>query len=293
MQDWNYLYASVQGKGHIEENIPCQDYCSVTAHVGFTICIVSDGAGSCVNSHIGSEKVAKFANIHFAGLVEERKWNIEQQIITPEEWQKGAQKTLKTVRDDLERISIQGYDYKSLSCTIIVVIQIKNKLLVTHIGDGRAGYCDSNDHWDSMITPYKGRYSNETVFITSDIWEDQKCLNKYIKSSIIEGEIKAFCLLTDGCENASFECYKPDEKTGIPVDNNKPFKDFFYENVNLHIPNLIKSKKSQEELNHIWKSFLIDGNDTLKGESDDKSMILAVKVPNNKGNSDGKIITIR
>jgi serine/threonine protein phosphatase PrpC len=279
MQDWNYLFASVRGKGHIEENIPCQDYCSVFPHTGYTICVVSDGAGSCENSHIGSEKVTQLANIHFSGLIEEKKWNKGKKKIKLEEWQEVSHKTLKAVRDDLKRISIEGYDFKSLSCTLIVVIQIKNKLLVTHIGDGRAGYCNYNDEWAAMLTPYKGRYSNETVFITSDIWEDETSLNKYIKSAIVEEKIKAFCLLTDGCENASFECYKLDEATQIPEDINKPFKDFFHENVNLHIPNLIKSQKSQQELNQIWESFLTDGNETLKNESDDKTMILAVKVP--------------
>jgi Protein phosphatase 2C len=279
MQDWNYLFASVRGKGHIEENIPCQDYCSVFPHTGYTICVVSDGAGSCENSHIGSETVTQSANIHFSSLVEEKKWNKGKKKITLEEWQQTSQKTLRAIRDDLEKISIQGYNFKSLSCTLIVVIQIKNKLLVTHIGDGRAAYCNSNDEWVAMLTPYKGRYSNETVFITSDIWEDDTSLNKYIKSTVVVEKIKAFCLLTDGCENASFECYKLDEETQIPEDINKPFKDFFHENVNLHIPNLIKSQKSQQELNQIWESFLTDGNDTLKSESDDKTMILAVKVP--------------
>jgi len=251
----------------------------VFQHIGYTICVVSDGAGSCENSHIGSEKVTQFANIHFAGLVEEKKWNKGKKKISPEEWQEASQGTLKAIRDDLEKISIQGYDFKSLSCTLIVVIQMKNKLLVTHIGDGRAGYCNSNDEWASMMTPYKGKYSNETVFITSDIWYNKLNLNKYIKSTVVEETIKAFCLLTDGCENASFECYKLDEETQVPEDINKPFKDFFHENVNIHIPNLVNSQKSQEELNHIWKSFLTDGNDTLKSENDDKTMILAVKVP--------------
>jgi serine/threonine protein phosphatase PrpC len=280
MQEWYYLFASVRGKGHFEENIPCQDSCEVFPHTGYTICVVSDGAGSCENSNIGSAKATAFANIHFSGLVEEKKWDKGKKKIALSEWQQVSQITLKAIRDDLEKVSIEGgFDFKSLSCTLIVIIQIKNKLLLTHIGDGRAGYCNSKDEWAAMLTPYKGRYSNETVFITSDIWENETNTNKYIKSAIVEENIKAFCLLSDGCENASFECYKLDEVTQIPEDINKPYKEFFHENVNFHIPNLIKSQKSQEELNQIWKSFLTDGNDTLKNESDDKSMILAVKMP--------------
>ncbi|MEO8821747.1 MAG: PP2C family serine/threonine-protein phosphatase [Ginsengibacter sp.] len=280
MKDWKYLYAFVQGKGHIEDNIPCQDYCKVFQHKNYSICVVSDGAGSCEKSDLGSKKATEFTDIHFPKLIEQRKWHTPNAKIKSKEWHKVAIKGLRAIKEDLERVRIaEGCELKSLSCTIIIAIQFKTKLLLTHIGDGRAGYCNTKDEWKEMLTPYKGRYSNETVFITSNIWRDEETLDRYIESRIIEEKLKAFCLLTDGCENASFECYKINEKSSIPEDINKPFKEFFDENINVHIPNLIKAQKSQSELNEIWKSFLRTGNDTLKNESDDKSMILAVKIP--------------
>jgi len=280
MKDWSYLYAYVQGKGHIEENIPCQDYCNVFQHTNYSICVVSDGAGSCERSDIGSMNATSFANHHFSKLIEENKWHRAKAKIKPKEWRKVSIKCLKAIKKDLEKISIsEGCTLKSLSCTLIIAIHFKDKLLITHVGDGRAGYCNNKDEWKAMLTPYKGSYSNETVFITSDIWHDEATLNKYIESKIITEKVKAFCLLTDGCENASFECYKIDEQSSIPVDVNRPFKDFFHDNVSIHIPNLVKAQKSQSELNEIWETFLKCGNDTLKNESDDKSMILAVKIP--------------
>lgn len=72
MKDWSYLYASVQGKGHIEENIPCQDYCNVFQHTSYSICVVSDGAGSCEKSDIGSMNATSSANHHFSKLLEEK-----------------------------------------------------------------------------------------------------------------------------------------------------------------------------------------------------------------------------
>lgn len=278
MQDWNYLYASVQGKSHIEENIVCQDFCDVFSHDNYCICVVSDGAGSCINSHIGSRDTTKFAIAHFSKLIEEKKWNKGKSKITNDEWMLEARKTLKQVRDDLEKFSSTGLGFETLSCTLIVVIQLKNKLLLTHIGDGRAGYCTNQNEWFSMMTPYIGTYSNQTVFITSNIWEDETSLNKYIESNIIDTKnLKAFCLLTDGCENASFECYKFNEELQMPEDINKPYKDFFEANVNVNIPNLIKDGKEEQELNEIWASFLKEGNTALKNENDDKTMILAIK----------------
>jgi len=278
MQDWKYLYASVQGKSHIEESIVCQDCCDVFSHNNYSICVVSDGAGSCVNSHIGSRDTTKFAITHFSKLIEEKKWNKGKAKITNDEWLLEAQKTLRQVRDDLEKSNLTGSSFETLSCTLIVVIQLKNKLLLTHIGDGRAGYCTTKNEWFSMMTPYIGSYSNQTVFITSNIWEDETNLNKYIESTIIDVQnIKAFCLLSDGCENASFECYKFNEELQMPEDLNKPYKDFFDLNVNVNIPNLIKEGKEEQELNEIWASFLKEGNAALKNENDDKTMILAIK----------------
>ena len=279
MKDWSYLYASVKGKGHVEENIECQDYSDVFINQDYTICVVSDGAGSCANSSIGAENVVKLVNIHFSKLIEENDWHTTQNDITLEKWQQASYEALRKVRDDLERKSIEFDSFKSLSCTLIVVIHLHNKLLVTHIGDGRAGYCNLNNEWYPMMTPYKGNYNNETVFITSDIWKDEVGLCKYIESKIFDDVIKAFCLLSDGCENASFECYKFNKKSKAMEDINKPYKKFFQENVDVHIPYLVKAQKDQKELNEIWGNFLNSGNEKLKNESDDKTMILAVKVP--------------
>ncbi len=279
MKDWSYLYASVQGKGHIEENIPCQDFCKIFHHTSYTICVVSDGAGSCEKSDIGSKKATEFANTYFPKLIEEKKWHKPHAKIKTKDWHKAAIKGLKAIRDDLERVSTsEGCDIKELSCTLIILIHLKEKLLITHIGDGRAGYCNTKDEWKAMMKPYKGGYSNETVFITSNIWGDKEKLNHYVESRVCSEKIKAFCLLSDGCENASFECYKVNSETSVPEDLNKPFKDFFHENINNNIPKLVKAGKKPEELNEIWKSFLANGNDTLKNESDDKTMILAVKI---------------
>ena len=279
MKEWSYLYASVQGKGHIEENTPCQDFCDIFRHTNYTICVVSDGAGSCEKSDIGSKKATEFAAIHFPKLIEEKKWHKPNAKVKQKDWQKIAIKGLRAIKEELERVSIsEGCELKALSCTLIIVIHLHEKLLVTHIGDGRAGYCNNKDEWKAIITPYKGGYSNETVFITSDIWDDEEKLSKYIESKVYGEKIKAFCLLSDGCENASFECYKINGENSIPEDVNKPFKDFFHENINTNIPKLIKAGKEPDELNQIWKSFLTNGNDVLKNESDDKSMILAVKI---------------
>lgn len=275
--EWIFAFAAVIGKGHIQEGLPCQDYCDVNEYDNFSIAVVADGAGSCANSQIGSKKVSELALDHFAGAIKQNGWADSNLLPTLEDWSAQAKQLLLQVRNDLYIFSENDkIDFKSLSCTIIVTIALKNGLLVTHIGDGRAGYCTKENNWLHMISPYHGEEANETVFITSDIWEPA-IIDKYIECAVIDEAVKAFCLLSDGCEKAAFECNLFDEQENVFYDPNKPFKEFYDKNIHVHLPHLRNQGKSQEEINALWRNFLENGNETLRNETDDKSMILAVK----------------
>ena len=161
-----------------------------------------------------------------------------------------------------------------------MVITLNDGLLVTHIGDGRAGYLNAADEWHALITPFHGSEANETVFITSDIWSDD-IIDTYLSADVVAGEVKAFCLLSDGCEKAAFECNLYDAENEVYYDPNRPFPLFFKSNIDI-IPKLFENGLSQDEVNTNWQAFLAGGNETLKTESDDKTLILAVKT--NGGN---------
>ncbi|MBN9386293.1 MAG: protein phosphatase 2C domain-containing protein [Chitinophagaceae bacterium] len=275
--EWIFASASVIGKAHITRNIPCQDYSKVQRFDNFSIAVVSDGAGSSENSHIGSNKVCEYSLNYFENLVLNRGWNEQDNLPPKELWHELAKQTLCLVKDDLDKFSMSNdLEYKSLSCTIILAIILPSGLLITHIGDGRAGYCDSNLNWNPLITPFHGELANETVFITSDIW-DESVIDEYIRSESIETDIKAFCLLTDGCENASFECNLFDQDKGIYFDPNRPFPLFFNPNLKI-LAQLNDQGMTEAEINKLWEKFLEAGNDRLKNEMDDKTMILAISV---------------
>jgi hypothetical protein len=275
-QKWIFAYASAIGNSHITEKIPCQDFCSVENYNNFSIAIVCDGAGSCSNSQIGSKNVTEFCQFHFGNLIKKHKWNLSK-LPTQKYWHSEAKKTLRTIKEDLVNFSINdNLDFKSLSCTVIVTIVLKHGLLVTHIGDGRAGYCNMKDEWFPTITPFHGELANQTVFITSDIW-NEKDIDNYIESKVIKEQVKAFCLLSDGCEKASFECNLFDQVKETYYDPNKPYSLFFNPNVKI-LPELHNQNKTQEEINTLWETFLTKGNEKLKIEPDDKTLILGVRV---------------
>jgi hypothetical protein len=274
---WIFAFGSARGNSHVAENLPCQDSCKVEQCENFAISVVCDGAGSCENSHIGSEWVTARCISQFKEAVKANKWVDDNILPNQETWHCIAKQTLKSVRTDLERFSSdRELPFKSLSCTIIVVIAFDTGLLITHIGDGRAGYCNTKDEWQSIMKPLHGNEANETVFITSDIWDDP-IIDTYIESNVVIDRVKAFCLLTDGCEKSSYECNLFDKEKELYYDPNIPYPLFFDPNVKV-LPKLHRQGKSQEEINTLWITFLTAGNEKLKIEPDDKTMVLGVRL---------------
>ena len=55
-EKWISAWCSIIGSSHILEGLPCQDSSKVEYILDsdFVIAAISDGAGSCTNSHIGS-----------------------------------------------------------------------------------------------------------------------------------------------------------------------------------------------------------------------------------------------
>src|SRR4051812_1559152 len=73
-KNWISAWCSLTGSSHISESLPCQDDSKVEyiTDTNIIIAAVSDGAGSCANSKIGSnflvdnviEKIASFLKVN-------------------------------------------------------------------------------------------------------------------------------------------------------------------------------------------------------------------------------------
>jgi len=270
--EWKILGASIIGKAHIKSNQPCQD-----AHIiefidsSKGIAIVSDGAGSCENSHLGSGFVVETLKLQMIEVLKKTALLEKDFIVDEDLWRNSLIKQLKILEVKLKEYAIrESVDYKSLSCTLILLLFSDHRLLVSNIGDGRAGYSNDNLEWKSLFTPFKGSQVGETVFITSDIFNNHEQL---IGTQIIEDNIKSFTLLSDGCELASWECNHKNLYDDTYYDPNNPYPDFFNPCVkalkSMHMDNL-----SDQEINTKWIGFLENGNKTLQKETDDKTMIL-------------------
>lgn len=282
---WLVVGASVTGMSHLRTNPPvtCQDsHVVLEIEDGWGVAVVCDGAGTAGNSHLGSAFVVRTTAEMFKERVKEHKWHKRDSLCSSniefpsqETWQQIAQKVFVDAAGKLQRYSEDiEVSFETLACTVISVIYSPVGILIAHIGDGRAAYCDAQGQWRAMMTPFKGEEASQTVFITDPIWNN---LNSYMETRVIKENISAFALMSDGCENHSFEVNikKPDEEKYY--DPNTPYAGFFNPPVN-NIQEAYKSKISDTAIREKWSMFIEAGNSGLKNETDDKTMIIGVFV---------------
>lgn len=283
-KSWVVFGNSVIGKSHIKRNLPCQDnhyYQIINSHWG--VAIVSDGAGSAKYSEQGSSYIAnEFGEKTLPSLLEQNVWFNKGNLPSETEWQEFAETTINFLRNMLKVKSDAKKDIKisDLSATVIILVFSHKGVLSINVGDGRAAYRNANSEWKAIIDPFRGEEANQTVFVTSLFDEKnyktlQKDFKKYIRTKIIKESITAFAVLSDGVEKASFLCSKFDEANKKWEDPNIPYKPFFEP-----IHNMVVLNKNDDFFNEgnkeRIKRFLKSGNEKLKNEEDDKTLIMGV-----------------
>jgi len=189
---WKSVSCAVQGKGHIQTGIPCQDKALTLARNSVNIIALADGAGSAKLSHYGAEQavicVAEHISDNFANLIEN---NDGKQV---------KQQILRAVRYSLESLATEREcNLSDLACTLLVVAVFEDNFLIIHIGDGVIGYL-KNEELKIASLPDKGEFANTTTFVTSD-----KALAsmKLIKGKI--EDIAGFVIMSDGTEHSLYD----------------------------------------------------------------------------------------
>lgn len=276
-KDLSVVGASVIGLSHIQMNKPCQDYCGYEElENGWGIAITSDGAGSAEHSEVGSKIVVERGIFHFKQKILSKKWMAENMLPTDAEWTQSAYYAFKSVYDDLKIVAEKnGKTLSSLAATAIVLIHTPRGILVSHIGDGRAGYADLNGCWKSIIVPHKGEEANQTIFMTSEFWN----IPNYVMSGVIVPESRvirdvpsAFALMSDGCENTCWLCNRYDEEKQMYGDPNEPY-DKFFTSICTSIESMRNTNEHLDDRKTKWANYLLLTGKFAK-EPDDKTMIV-------------------
>ena len=205
---WKAIACSEIGTSHQKSRLPCQDYTEFIrlnnagklADDGkIVIGAVSDGAGSCKYSDIGSKLAVITALKHLKNCAKELKEN--QKDSSPEileDWANQAfVKILEKVKERFgRRAKEKSCSPKDFSCTLLVVIASPNWLVAMQIGDGFIVTRNRKpkSEYKLLFHPSKGEYANETTFVTA-----ANALEKMQVKTLFDKQ-QFICAASDGLE---------------------------------------------------------------------------------------------
>jgi hypothetical protein len=275
---WIVLAASATGPSHVADGLPCQDAYHVRQIDGDCgVVALADGAGSCAASDIGARMVVEQATRQVPEALAAAGYELGVREPGLLVWHEIAFDCIMRIGEEVRVLAAStSRPFEAFSSTLIIVVYSPLGLLVTHVGDGRAGWRDRHGTWRSMIRPFRGRYANETVFLTTvcDVgWPEAELL---VESRVVRAEPTAFVLMSDGCERSAFECRIFDERTGSYHDPNRPYAPWLEPKVDF-AHRLAVSGAPLERGNEVLAQYLASGGGRLGQEPDDKTLVLGVR----------------
>ena len=188
---WKCSQCAIQGRGHVDKGIPCQDKVGIRHSKGTHVMCLSDGAGSAKLSHFGAECVVEYGLNLFVSSFED--------VFEISDGDKAKTVILETVLEGIEAKAKElSCDIKDLAATFLAVAVHEDKYIIVHVGDGVIGYLS-----DGIIkvasSPSNGEFSNETFFVTSS---NAATAMKIFKGHI--NNIEGFVIMSDGTEQSLY-----------------------------------------------------------------------------------------
>ncbi len=189
---WNMLQCAVQGRGHIRENIPCQDKTYVLSENDVCVIALADGAGSAKMSHYGAAYVTRYICDELAGGFE--------RYFAEEDGVAIKRKLVDDLLTGLTRVATaQKCEVKDLASTLLAAAVKDGRYLLIHIGDGVIGYL-RGEELKVASGPENGEFANTTTFVTSgDVLKTME-----IKKGNL-GSISGFALMSDGTGSSFYD----------------------------------------------------------------------------------------
>ncbi len=181
---WKTAGASVQGLGHIKDNIPCQDYVATLHKSGVTAIALSDGVGSRKLSHFGAETVVNCVT-HLLTEEFDPLFGMDNDEV--------KHRVMEVVLDKLAETA-KEYDVtiRDLSSTLLFCGIKNNLLIVGQLGDGIIG-CLAGDKCTPVFSPEKHEFANITYSTTS---ENAETHLRLLRENI--GTKLGYILMSDG-----------------------------------------------------------------------------------------------
>lgn len=250
---WKAIACRETGTSHQKLDLPCQDYAEFIRVNDSIIGAVSDGAGSCKHSDVGSQLAVTTALNYLQKWLKLLKY--EQKDSSPEILKDCAEKVFKqTLGEVKEAFDAEAENRKcfpkDLSCTLLVVVATPNWLAAMQIGDGFIVIQQPESEYQLLFHPSKGEYANETTFVTASNALEM------MQVQISFGKQEFICASTDGLERLAINI-----KDWQP---HPPFFDMFKKALEIRVEDEEKLSTQQ------W----LKSEEINKRTDDDKTLLL-------------------
>jgi hypothetical protein len=251
---WKTIKASAIGTSHLDSQTECQDSHKVNIvqikdGSQYLIIAVSDGAGSAINSSIGSKTTCET----IVNLITQSLEKDQDTAIT----EGNASQWVQTARDEINLIAEkEGLEAREYACTLLCAVISNNEALFFQIGDG-AIVVSKSGLMGVVFWPDNGEYANSTYFIT-----DENAIDR-LRTLKVESNIDELAVLSDGIQNLA-----------LINSSKKPHHPFFDSMFNF----LRKIEDANyDDLDKKLESFLQSENINSRTD-DDKTLVLATRV---------------
>lgn len=188
---WKLVHTSVQGRGHVRKNIPCQDKTYAISKNDVSTIVLADGAGSACYSHYGAECVTQIVGELLSDKFESYFQESNASLV--------KKNLVDNICQELRERAIDlNCDVKELASTLLAVAVKGEDFLIVHLGDGVIGYFRDGD-LKVASHPDNGEFCNTTTFTTSS--------NAMHSMKLLKGQlnnITGFILFSDGTESCLY-----------------------------------------------------------------------------------------
>ncbi len=199
MSLWRFALASVQGTGHVAQDLPCQDACHCcvlgSEEEPVLVAVAADGAGSVTSGGDGAALACALFVQEVAALIETKGSARALDRAFVDRW-------LAFFLTQVERRAVEERSAAlQFACTFLAAVIGVDYTAFVQVGDGAivVSRLDEPDGYNCQFWPDQGEYANETVFLTSP------AVGERLAFEAQPGRIDEVALFTDGLQRLALD----------------------------------------------------------------------------------------